>query len=107
MKAEASLPFVVVVWDDAHSTAAEPYTVDDIPHRPLKMETRGWLLRDDAEGVSLAPEKYTSDDVTYYRGHTFIPRGMVRTTDPVVSPRKRTHKPKALKADFSDLQQTP
>lgn len=73
------LPFVVVVWDDAHATAATPVSVTDLGHRPLVMKSVGWLLRDDQVGVSVATETYMDDGMIYYRGHTFIPRGMIKT----------------------------
>lgn len=73
---------VVVVWDDAHGSEHREVTEDDFPHRPIIMTTLGWLLRDDEKGVSLAHEHAADTDSTCYRGHSFIPRGMVRSVTP-------------------------
>lgn len=82
---------VVVSWDDAHGSAHREVTEDDMPHRPVVMQTLGWLLRDDEKGVSLANELATDMDSTCYRGHTFVPRGMVRSMVPfnLVVPRTK------------------
>jgi hypothetical protein len=41
------------------------------------METVGWLLKNDPRGVSVVCEAFLDEGVRSYRGHTFIPRGMV------------------------------
>lgn len=81
---------VIVGWDDAHGSAHREVTEDDMPHRPIRMYTVGWLLKRDDTGVSIANEHATDADSTCYRGHTFIPAGMIRSFDiyTLVAPRR-------------------
>lgn len=72
-------PVAIVVWNDAHGSSNVDVTERELPHEPKVMTTMGWLLRDDEKGVSIASEKSAEDGVVYYRGHTFVPRGMVRS----------------------------
>lgn len=71
------LPLVVVLWEDAwcSETAVTP---DHLVHKPERITTIGWLLRDDEVGVQLANEHYDGT----YRGRTFIPRAMVQKVQP-------------------------
>ena len=69
-------PAVAVHWLDAHMTD-EQLRPDEITHKPARQVTIGFLLRDDAVGVSLAVE-YNHDDPTDVRTTYFIPRGMIR-----------------------------
>lgn len=77
-----AIPRVTVVWGDAHSCAPnEPLELRDVGrhHRPMRTTTTGWLLRRDIVGVSLANERQ-EDPTTraiVYRGHTFVPAGMI------------------------------
>ena len=85
-------PLVTVKWNDAHGAGrpTDYYNADEIPHRPMVMDTVGWLLRDDDTGVSVACE-YCAEDKTW-RGVAFIPRGMVVSVTPVKRPRRKpTH----------------
>lgn len=68
--------FVAVFWNDAQGSATKVYEKAR-DHAPVLMETRGWLLDRDDDGVSVASERWTEDGETHYRGHTFIPAGMV------------------------------
>lgn len=90
---------MVVVWNDAWASAAVDVTLKDVgeTHQPAVMETRGWLLRDDEVGISLANERCLDQGDDAYRGHSFIPRGMVVEVHEVPSAPKRTRrrKPKA------------
>lgn len=81
MSPTTHLPFVVVVWDDAHSSAVIPVTVKDIglEHRASVFQTVGWLLQDDTVGVSIANERCLDQGDETYRGHTFIPRSLIRS----------------------------
>ncbi len=87
-------PFVRLVWLDAHSRDAvellNPTKLDDF-HKAHRITTVGWVLRDDADGVTIAGEWLEDDD---YRNGTFIPRGMVVRMEPITKGRKRV--PKAL-----------
>lgn len=74
-----SLPLVLVIWLDAWVRADEPVSLTDVAlsHKPTKVHTLGWLLQDDAIGVSLANEEYDGT----FRGRTFIPRAMIETVE--------------------------
>jgi hypothetical protein len=82
----SNLPLVTVTWADAWGNKSDEVTLEDVAstHIPQMVTTVGWLLLDDAEGVSIANERYGST----YRGRTFIPRAMVRSITPVIKPRK-------------------
>ena len=71
--------FIMVFWMDAHSpSAGDSYTKTSVGevHGSLPVLTSGWLLREDAEGVTVASEWYV-DEATF-RGLTHVPAGMVR-----------------------------
>lgn len=87
----ADKDFVIVVWDDADSTGVEVITDENIDsyHKPAVMKTAGWLLKDDDRGVSIANEVYQEDGKERWRGHTFVPRSLVRSVTPVGFSRKR------------------
>lgn len=77
---------VLVRWNDAHSGGTEQFEASSVPHAPMIVETVGWLLRQDGEGVSVASELI---DGATYRAYTFVPAGMVISVTPVVKPRKK------------------
>lgn len=83
---------VVVVWDDAHGDAQKVVGEDDLPHKPVVMKTIGWLLKDDEVGVSVANEEFQEDGKDYFRGHSFIPRKMIRSVTPFNLSKRRKHK---------------
>ena len=92
---------VCVYWNDAHGSATQVYS--DQEHKPYPMETYGLLLKDDDAGISLGSETYFDniDEKQEFRGHTFIPRGMVIQLEVLLrpkAPRKRQVKPKVLAA---------
>lgn len=66
----------VVRWNDAHSVGADDFDADK-HHKPMVMETVGWIVLRNETGVSIACERYTEDGVTKHRGSTFIPAGMI------------------------------
>lgn len=84
--------YAVVIWDDAWSDAVASTTVKDAKelHRASRFETRGWLLVDDSEGISIFPERCLDNGDEIYRGRTFIPRSLVKavTIVKLSSPRK-------------------
>lgn len=91
---------VTITWLDAHTTANEEISADDIEgiHAPLPTESTGYLVRTDAVGVTCASDIQTQDDGTLvYRGVSFVPRGMI-TSEKVTlgkkSRSKRQRKPK-------------
>jgi hypothetical protein len=84
--AAPSFPLVTVKWNDAHTAEATQYAPSDVPHAPLVIETVGWLLREDASGVSLANERL---DNSQYRGYTFVPAGMIVSITPIIKPRPK------------------
>ena len=95
--ARPPIPLVIVEWLDAWTNELG-VTIEDVgaSHKPMRVQTIGWLLKDDEIGVQLANEFY--DDS--YRGRTFIPRAMVRsvTHHVLAKPRRarvRNGKPQA------------
>lgn len=90
-----TLPLVVVEWDDAWIDANEPISLSEVhvQHKPKVIVTLGYLLLQDAKGISLAAEYYKDEDV--YRGRTFIPAAMVKTVKPykLTKPRKAKDTP--------------
>ena len=83
-------PFALVLWNDAHSPASgDSYTVTSIAevHGSLPVLTAGWVLRDDASGISLAAEWYVEEP--NFRGLTYIPRAMVVEVQRLAMPRQR------------------
>ena len=79
-------PLVCVYWNDAHGSATQVYS--DQEHKPYPMETYGLLLKDDETGVSICSETYFDniDTKQEFRGHTFIPRGMVINLEILLKP---------------------
>lgn len=89
--------FVAVEWIDAWADGVDDVTHETVrdKHRPLIMETRGWLMVDDEVGVSLFYERCT--EPLSYRGRTFIPRGMVRSVADFPPKKPRTPRVKIAK----------
>ena len=79
-------PLVALRWLDAHATTNTPYELHEIPHKAQEITTYGLLLRDDAEGVTVANE-YCGAGI--YRGTTFVLRNNVIEVKPVKPTRKR------------------
>lgn len=67
---------MLLTWNDASGSATKVYD-EARDHQPTVMQTVGWLMKSDASGVSICCEQYTEEGVTQWRGHTFVPRGMV------------------------------
>lgn len=86
--------FVEICWEDAwvdDDNFATPHGLA-LTHRPMIVRTRGWLIKDDEIGVSVANEESrTEDDGTVFRGRTFIPRAMIVSITPfnLAKPRKK------------------
>lgn len=89
--------FCICSWNDAHGDAGDSATLENVrdKHRPVLMETAGWLLWDDEVGVSLFNERDLTDGS--YRGRTFIPRSLIVSTTEV-----RLVKPKRKKVSHDD-----
>jgi hypothetical protein len=90
--------FVTVVWEDAWAEGVDDTTIElaHQRHKPLEMETRGWLLVDDDVGVSLFYERCL--EPLTYRGRTFIPRAMIRKVEDFPRPRQ-ARKQKSLEIE--------
>jgi hypothetical protein len=71
-----TLPLVIVTWNDACGSTTKVYD-EHRDHKATVMTTVGWLLKADQEGVSIACESYIEEGIAQYRGHTFIPLGML------------------------------
>ena len=80
---------VVLEWNDAWCDATGVVTLKDVveSHKPMCVETIGWLLYEDSEGVSIANEKCADDT---FRGRTYVLSGMVKHIRPynLTKPRK-------------------
>lgn len=89
--------FVIVDWKDAWTQSYDEATLSNVAdeHRPMPMQSVGWLLHEDEAGVSIFNERCMERKEPEYRGRTFIPRGMIQTITEykLVKPRK----PKLLK----------
>lgn len=68
---------VQVIWIDAQGSATRVYAKER-DHAPIEMITVGWLLDHDKAGVSVANERFIEDGTENFRGHTFVPAGMVK-----------------------------
>ena len=79
-------PLVALHWMDAHGTATNTYEMHELPHKALEIVTYGLLLRDDADGVSIAAEDCGGG---CYRGVTFVPRSLIVSVKPVKPQRKK------------------
>lgn len=88
---------VIVKWDDAWQDQENFSTAHGIisTHGPMPVETLGWVIQDDEEGISVVNEQSTQDGHDVYRGRTFIPRKMIRSVTPynLIKPRKPKPKP--------------
>lgn len=87
----AEVPFVRVVWSDAWVDTDAFVTLDSVhaQHKPMPVETIGWLIADNPAGVSIANERCLEEEG--YRGRTFVPRGMIVSMDELkmTKPRKK------------------
>lgn len=91
--------FAIVRWLDAWSDGVDDTSAEKAfeSHKPVEMETRGWILMDDEVGVSMFYERHS--DKSAYRGRTFIPRGMIKSIEDFPVKRKpKASKPKTLEA---------
>lgn len=68
--------FVEVEWNDAQANGAATFDAA-VHHKPCVMYTRGWLVKQDEAGVSVACERYQEEGQWHYRGSTFVPAGMI------------------------------
>lgn len=96
-------PLVKAFWNDAWSPQANiSMKPEDIPHKPVKATTVGWLLREDSSGITIASEECDDGE---YRGLTFIPAGMLVRTERVGKGVKK--KPPPLKDGGQEIQGGP
>lgn len=91
--------FVTVTWLDAWADGVDDVTPENVKdkHKPIEMETRGWLLVDDEEGVSVFYERVKG--TSNYRGRTFVLRGMIKSIEDF--PAKRRYIKNASKLPVS------
>ena len=67
-----------VVRQDAHGSATEIFDQAE-HHQPCTMTLVGWVMANDKAGVSVCCERWIEKGVAKFRGHTFVPRGIVTT----------------------------
>jgi hypothetical protein len=96
---------VLLTWIDAHSPeATSAFSLDELDsiHRGLPMVTAGWLLRDDAYGVTIGGE---SCGGTVYRSITVVPRPMVVKLEDLqpARPRRQPRRSAAPRTDIPPL----
>lgn len=86
--------YVTCTWLDAWADPVDDVSLEKAAekHKPLEMETRGWLLVDNEVGISLFVERTADRDS--YRGRTFIPKGMIKSVEDF-PPIKKRRKPRA------------
>lgn len=89
-------PFAICRWMDAWGDETGEATVANAheTHKATPMETAGWVLKDDQDGVSIFCERCTEKSEYVYRGRTFVPRGMVVELVKYKLTRPRLPKPK-------------
>jgi hypothetical protein len=89
---------VLVTWKDAWQDQENFNTAHGIAvtHAPMRVETLGWIIQDDDEGVSVVNERSTQDGSDVFRGRTFVPRGMIQSVVPYTLTRPRAAKPKPV-----------
>ncbi len=85
--------FMECVWKDAWADAVEGTSIKDAAdkHKPTVMATRGWLVYEDEEGISLFNERCLDTGEEYYRGRSYILKVNIQslTALKVLKPRKR------------------
>jgi hypothetical protein len=84
-----SMRLVLVEWDDAWQDTdnfASAHGIEQT-HKPLQVETLGWVILDDETGVSVVNEQ--NAEGSEFRGRTFIPRQMVRKVTDFTLARRR------------------
>jgi hypothetical protein len=96
MSVEAVLK--VVVWDDAWSAGIEVMTMKEAKerHKASIMQTIGWVVESNDEGITLFNERCMDKGEECYRGHSFIPRVLVKSETPfkLATPRKKAPREK-------------
>ena len=85
------LPLVSVSWDDRGASRGDFIDAASLiqAHRPTRVNTIGWLLCDDPVGVSVCNEFVEGIG---YRGHTFIPRPLIKTVKVIKKVAKKNAK---------------
>ena len=68
-----------VWWNDPQGSSTDVINSANLQakHKPILMETMGWIIRDDEAGISICNERYQENGEWQYRGHTFIIRSLV------------------------------
>lgn len=105
MSAEPQLK--VVVWKDAWSAGIEVLTIKEAKerHRASIMQTIGWVVESDDEGITIFNERCMDHGEECYRGHSFIPRVLVKSETPFTlkTPRKKHAKVPPSPTPSSDV----
>lgn len=75
-------------------------------HGPMPVQTIGWLLLDDAVGISIANEQSTQDGADVFRGRTFVPRAMIVKVTPYRLTKARQQKSEGTPLPAKDSPQS-
>lgn len=90
--AKTEHPLRKITWlDPCSPDATAVHNVDDLSavHRPMRVVTMGWVLQDDAVGITMACEHCGGGE---YRGLTFILRDLIVEDEVLERPRRRRRK---------------
>lgn len=98
------LDLVLVIWDDAWQDSDNFATQHGMAqtHHAMPVQTLGWLIADDEQGLSIVNERSSEAGQDVYRGRTFIPRAMVRSVSKFTLTKSRIKKETAIATPVSD-----
>lgn len=71
------MKLVKVVWQDAFTDMTKHvFSIGDITHEPVIMESIGWELKRDKAGITIAQDRMNGEEFTY-RNVGFVPQSMI------------------------------
>lgn len=100
------MQLVLIKWDDAWADTDNFSTLHGMQqtHKPMVIQSLGWLLQDDEVGISICNERSTDEEGhETYRGRTFIPRGMIRSVTPFNLSKPRVRRPPHVNSLDGDI----
>lgn len=97
MANSTGVKLVIAVWGDAWGDQDNFTSIHGatITHKAMIVQTLGWLIVDNEEGVKIANERSMDEGGDVYRGITFIPRPMIRSVSQfnLSKPRQKKSEP--------------